>query len=95
MSESTSSKGWVYVVICNPEGDASFLGLHDEEKDIKYIPAFDSKDDANDCFLSLPREKGIKYEIQAVHLDELTDDAQENGFEIAFLNGDGKVVKKD
>ena len=93
MEDKASSKGWVYVVVCNPDGEATFLGLHDKEKNLDFIPAFESKDTANDCFLSLPREKGKKYEIQAVHITELYEDAEKNGFTVAVVDGEGQPVK--
>lgn len=92
MTEKASTKGWVYVVVCEPEKEATFLGLHNKEKKIDFIPAFESKDAANDCFLSLPREKGKKYEIQAVHIEELYEDAEKNGFVVAMVDNDGKVI---
>ena len=92
MEEKSSETGWVYVVVCNPEKEASFLGLHDSEKNVNFIPAFESKDAANDGFLSLPREKGKKYEIQAVHITELNEDAAKNGFTVVLVDGDGRVV---
>lgn len=95
MEEKASSKGWVYVVVCEPEKDATFLGLHNKEKNINFIPAFESKDAANDCFLSLPREKGKKYEIQAVHITELYEDAEKNGFAVAMVDADGKLLDKN
>ena len=94
MEEKASSKGWVYVVVCEPEREATFLGLHDNEKKVDFIPAFESKEAANDCFLSLPREKGKKYEIQAVHIEELFKDAEENGFVVAMLDSNGKVINE-
>ncbi|MBM9602807.1 DUF3110 domain-containing protein [Desulfopila inferna] len=95
MTEKASTKGWVYVVVCEPEKEATFLGLHNKEKKIDFIPAFESKDAANDCFLSLPREKGKKYEIQAVHIEELYEDAEKNGFVVAMVDNDGKVIGDD
>ena len=92
MEEKTRDKGWVYVVVCDPDTKATFLGLHNTEKGIDFIPAFDSKEAANDCFLSLPKEKGRKYEVQAVLLEELYKDAEENGFVVAMIDNDGQVV---
>lgn len=93
MGESKASKKeWVYVVVCDPEADATFLGLHNAEKNIDFIPAFETKDDASECFLSLPREKGRKYEIQAVLLDELFSDAEKNGFAVAMVDNDGRLI---
>jgi len=95
MEDSGSSEGCVYVVVCDPEKDATFLGLHNKEKNIDFIPAFASKDAANDCFLSLPKERGRKYEIQAIHLTELNEDAEKNGFAIAMVDSDGNIVDQE
>ncbi|MEE4242339.1 MAG: hypothetical protein V2I36_12800 [Desulfopila sp.] len=94
MVEKVSAREWVYVVVCNPDRKPTFLGLHDNDKEIDFIPVFETKEAANDCFLSLPREKGIKYEIQAVHVDELHEDARKNGFVIAMVDSNGNVVEK-
>jgi hypothetical protein len=91
MVEAQNQEGWVYVVVSDPEKDENFLGLYDKEKNINYIPAFESKEAANDCFLSLPREKGRKYEIQAIHIEELTQDAANGGFVVALVDGDGNI----
>ena len=94
MEEKASAKGWVYVVVCNPENKPTFLGLHNKDKKFDFIPVFETKDAANDCFLSLPREKGSKYEIQAVHIEELYEDAAKNGFVVAMIDNDGNVVER-
>jgi hypothetical protein len=31
--------------------------------------------------------------VQAVHIEELTKDAEKAGFSVAIVNGDGKIVK--
>lgn len=81
------------MVVDDKDSDSHYLGLYDEEQDINFIPAFSSKESANDCFLQLPREKGKKYEVQAVHLDELTRDAEEAGFAVALVDADGRIIK--
>lgn len=92
-SAEQSSEGWLWVVVYDKDTEGHYLGLYDEERDANFIPAFDSKEAASDCFLDLPREKGKKYEIQAVHIEELTKDAEKAGFSIALVNQDGKIVK--
>ncbi len=86
--------GWVYVFVCDPGNNENFLGLYNEEKDVNFIPAFQSKDEANDCFLTLPREKGKKYELQAVHIEELQEIATKSGFAVTLVDSDGKVITK-
>ena len=93
MEENNTEPGeWVYVFVCNPGKDESFLGLYNSAKDVNFVPAFQSKEDANDCFLNLPREKGKKYELQAVHIEELHDVATKSGFAVALVDSDGKII---
>ena len=93
MEEKEKIEGWVYVVVCNPGASEHFLGLYDKEKSVDFIPAFPSKDAANDCFLTLPKEKGKKYEVQAIHIEELTVEAAKNGFLVAMFDNDGNIIK--
>lgn len=92
MSGNKDSEGWFYVFVSGPEGDEKFLGLHNTEKEVDFIPAFRTKDEANDCYLDIPREKGVKYEVQAIHIDELSEEAAKNNFEVAIVDKDGKVI---
>ncbi|BDD88291.1 hypothetical protein [Desulfofustis limnaeus] len=92
MAEQKHSEGWVWVIVSDKADGGHYLGLHNEENDMDFIPAFVSREAASDCFLSLPRQPGGKYEIQAIHLDELTVDAGKNGFAVALVDGDGRIV---
>lgn len=94
MTENEKIEGWVYVFICDPEKNESFLGLYNKEKDVHFIPAFRTKEEANDCFLSLPREKGKKYELQAIHIEELYAEASKNNFAVAMVDQDGRVISQ-
>ena len=94
MNQKKNKEGWVYAFVCNPGADESFLGLYSKSNDLNFIPAFYTKEEANDCFLSLPREKGKKYELQAVHIEELTKDAEENGYAVVMVDGDGKKIEE-
>ena len=39
---------WVYVFVCEPGANESFLGLYSEDKDVNFIPAFQTKEEANE-----------------------------------------------
>jgi len=86
--------GWVYVFVCDPGKEESFLGLYDSVKDVNFVPIFRNKDEANDCFLNLPRQKGKKYELQAIHIEELQEAASENGFTVALVDSEGRLVQQ-
>jgi hypothetical protein len=91
--DNSGGEGWLWVVVSDKGGEGHYLGLYDEGQEVHFIPVFESKEAANDCFLQLPREKGKKYEIQAVHIEELTKDAEKGGFTIAIVDADGKIIK--
>ncbi len=94
MKTKLNSDTWIFVVIQNPGKDEHFLGLHDDQMDVAYIPAFLNKDDAQSCLIHLPTERGKKYEVQAIMYEELAQDASQNGFLIFILDGDGNIIDK-
>lgn len=97
MADKTNkhAKGWVYVFVAKPsDGEETFLGLFDKEKEVNFIPAFENKEAANECFLTLPRAKGTKYEVEAIHIEELVASAEANGFIVAIVDSEGKIIKE-
>lgn len=93
MSDDQHNNGWVYVFVGKSGTNEEYLGLYDEETKVNFIPAFSSKDDAQECFLSIPREKGKKYEVQAVHVEELNEQAVKSDFVVAMVDKDGKIIR--
>jgi hypothetical protein len=85
---------WVWVVVQNPGDREQFLGQYDKQEDISFIPTFNSKEDAQQCFLSMAREKGSKYEVQAIIYEELAKAAAAGDFMIFLLNENGEVLEK-
>ena len=93
MGEKRKDEGWVYIIVCDSGGNEHMLGLHSKEQDVDFIPTFQTREAANDCLLTLPREKGKKYEIQAIHVEELNENAAKNGFIVAMVDGDGNIIR--
>jgi hypothetical protein len=85
---------WVWVVVQNPGEKEQFLGQHNQQENISFIPAFPSKEAAQQCFMDMPRQKGHKYEVQAILFEELSKDAAAGGFMIFILNENGEVLEK-
>src|SRR6056297_366230 len=85
---------WVFVAVQNPGGRESFVGYADENSGVSYIPAFYKKEEAQACFINLPREAGKKYEVQAVLFEELVREAAANQFLIFMLDGEGRIHHK-
>ena len=85
---------WIYVVVQDPETNPQYLGQHDDEIDISFIPIFTEKDDALMCINLMARDKQKKYEVQAVLYEELTEHAAAGGFHLYVLNQHGEVLDK-
>jgi pimeloyl-CoA synthetase len=94
MKNAQKKDQWVWVVVQSPGGKEHFLGQHDKQQNISFIPAFHSKEDAQQCFVKLVRHKGHKYEVQAILYEQLAKDAAANGFMIFLLNENGEVLEK-
>jgi hypothetical protein len=94
VTTSLSADTWVWVVVQDPDGDEQFLGQLDAEQNTSFIPAFLQKEDAQQCLTRMHRQKGKKYEIQAIFFGELAKDAAQNGFMIFMLNAEGEILEK-
>jgi len=94
MKTAIDKEKWVFVLIQNPGPDEQIAGMHDDEAETDFIPTFQAKEDAAECFINLPREPGKRYEVQAILLEDLEDYASKNNFMIFFLNKEGKVLDR-
>ena len=93
MADVSEKDHWLYVAIEDPGGDEKFVGLHDEKTGISYIPVFETKEAALSCLVNMPRRDNRKYEVQAVPMDVLREEAHSNGFLIFMSDGEGKILK--
>ena len=94
MIKEIKSDTWIWVIVQNPGANEHFLGQHDEEENMSFIPAFHQKEEAQQCLLQLATDKKKKYEVQAIFFEELSKDAARNDFMIFILDGDGKILEK-
>ena len=94
MSSVVAKEAWVWVVVENPGGKEQFLGQHDESGNISFLPTFLDKEAAQQGFLQLARNQKHKYEVQAILIEDLADQALVSGFMIFILDGNGTVLEK-
>ena len=95
MGKLIQGNPWVWVIVQNPGANEEFLGQHDHEKNISFIPAFLDKEAATKGLKHLARNEALKYEVQAIQYEHLAEQAAENGFVLFILNEQGKVLEKD
>ena len=94
MSNNIKNDQWVYILVHGPEGDEHMLGQRDEEFDVSFVPVFLKKDEALMNLNLLAREKGSKYDVQAILYEDLVDRIAGQGFMIFVLDGSGAVIEK-
>jgi hypothetical protein len=85
---------WLYVAIVKGGTDDQIVGQTDSEHGISFIPAFLSKEDAQQAMFHLHLEKKRKYEVQAMIYEDLAHYAAESGFLVFVLDEDGKVLER-
>jgi hypothetical protein len=85
---------WLYVLIQKRGANDQIVGQMDTEHDISYIPAFKSKEEAQQAMFHLKLERKRKYEVQAVIYEDLADHAREDGFVIFVLDEEGTVIER-
>ena len=94
MTETITATSWVYVLVQNPGGNEHIVGQHDGQNDISYIPIFMNKDSAMQGILHMAKEKGQKYEIQAIIYEDLERFAAKGGFIVFVVDDEGNVIEK-
>ena len=94
MTEAITATTWVYVLIQNPEGSENIVGQHDPVNDISYIPTFLDKDSATQGSMHMAKQKGQKYEVQAIIYEDLERFAAEGGFILFLVDDEGNVIDK-
>lgn len=85
---------WLYVAIQKIGNQEQIVGQTDTEHDVSYIPAFLSKEAAQQAMFHLHLEKKGKYELQAIICEDLVRHSTENGFLIFVLDEEGNIVER-
>jgi hypothetical protein len=94
MSPKIAATSWVYVLVQNPGGDEQIVGQQDTKDNIAFIPMFLDKDSAIQGVVHLVKEKGNKFEVQAIIFEDLAVYAANGGFILFILDGTGQVIDK-
>ena len=85
---------WLWIIVQDPGKNEMFLGQHDKEKDISFIPAFYDKNDARNSLGLIDKDDNLKYEVQAIKYGLLEQYCLENGFVVFICDASGKILIK-
>lgn len=86
---------WYYIIVQNPGiSDEEIVGYNDEENGTIFIPAFESKEIAQQCFMIMPKDvMRKKYEAQAIIEEDLLSHAAKENFKVYLLDDKGTKLK--
>ena len=94
MSLKLEENPMVWVVVQTVDKVEQYVGQHNADLDIMFIPFFEDKEEAQDGMSLIRREKGRRLQVQAIRFRELAGDAAQHGFLLFQTDGDGKVLDK-
>ncbi|MGD8833827.1 MAG: hypothetical protein PVJ84_01750 [Desulfobacteraceae bacterium] len=94
MTQQIDAHSWVYVLVQNPGSDDHIVGQMDSENEISFIPMFLNKEAAFQSVIHMVKEKGQKYEIQAIIYEDLEKYASKGRFILFVIDAEGKVIDK-
>lgn len=94
MSIELNKETWVWLIVQNPEKEASFLGQHDTTNNIRFVPTFLDKDSALMCMNQLTKDESNDYEPQAIFYDELLRYIDAHNYIIYVLDKKGGILDK-
>jgi hypothetical protein len=94
MTTEIKGTSWVYVLVQNPGSNEQIVGQRDIGSDIAFIPTFLDKDSAMQGVVHMVKEKGKRFEIQAIIYEDLVAYAVQSGFILFILDAEGRVIDK-
>lgn len=89
-------ENWLYVIIQNPgTAGEQFLGYTNQETGDAFVPAFSSKEEAQQCFLVMPKDiMKNKYEIQAIIKEDLLAHTLQEQYNVVLMDDKGRIMEK-
>lgn len=87
---------WYYIIIQNPEASGEqVVGYTDKKTGATFIPAFKTKETAQQCFMIMPKDiMNNHYEAQAMIKEDLMTQARKNGYDVFLMDENGRVLEK-
>lgn len=93
MSEKEKAPGWVWVITESRDKESRLFALTDEESGRSFIPVFKSQEDGAVCRKDFETSPGWETAVEAMQLAVAAQAARENGMDIVFLDGRGRILE--
>ncbi|RJX35902.1 MAG: hypothetical protein C4525_02545 [Desulfarculus sp.] len=93
MEAKVDQSNYVWVIVERRAAEENFLGLADQDGG-QFIPVTAEKDQALILLGRLPADQGAQRSVEAVHKQQITDQAQAEGFAVYLVDAQGKVLQR-
>jgi hypothetical protein len=94
--KKNTSEVWYYIIVQNPgTGDEEVMGFEEAGKGRNFIPVFATREDAQQCFLLMPKDlMKNSYEVQAIIQEDVLSHADRHGYGVFLLDARSSVRAK-
>ena len=84
---------WFFCIVQDPEtNQEQLMGFKDDETNTDFIPIFKTKEEAQQCFLLMPKDiMNHKYDVQAIIREDVVSQAKKTGHKIFLMNEKGLI----
>ncbi len=85
---------WLHVIVCSRDEQEYYMGLHDSNSDVDFVPVFQSREDADICLQSFSRKPGIGYQVMAVLTAEIIKNCSDRNYLVALVDQRGTILRQ-
>lgn len=94
MEKVPNQSDWIHTIICSRDEMQYYMGMHDSESNVDFIPVFKQREDAETCLQSLDQKPGIDYQVMAVLHTELAKNCSDKNYSVALVDHSGKIIRQ-
>jgi hypothetical protein len=94
MAEKYKVPEWVWVVTEKVGKKETMYALDDQERGVRFIPAFKSQEDGESGMPGLYKKAEAVYELEAMRLPMVAEHAVANHMDIFILDRDGVIMEQ-
>lgn len=85
---------WLHVIVCRKDEQEFYMGMHDKNDNVDFVPVFESRDDAESCLESFGKQPGIRYQVMAILSSELIENCTDRNYLIALVDKHGAIIRQ-
>ncbi len=87
---------WFFCIVQDPGTSLEqLMGFKETKTKIDFIPAFNTKEEAQSCFLLMPKDViNLKYEVQAIIKEDIFFQTKQTDHKVFLMDDKGQIIKE-